>query len=97
MKLYEMKLHDAVEEGNLNVVRVPGGWIYSLTYQVTYKGLMGSSGATQAYISTVFVPYSEEYNANEIESPEEISLEEQSEAGEGIRKEDEVQEIAGEN
>jgi hypothetical protein len=46
--IYDLKLHDRlrIDKYGINVLRVPGGWLYSL----------GGSA------SDVFVPYSDEFN-----------------------------------
>lgn len=45
--IYTMKLHDTLNtEGNINITRVPGGWIYNY--------------AMRNY--TVMVPYNDEFN-----------------------------------
>ena len=31
-RIYKMKLHESFIDGNINILRVPGGWIYHLLY-----------------------------------------------------------------
>jgi len=46
-KLWEMKLHDEIIIGDNTVLRVPGGWIYTINRY--HNGI--------ALINSVFVPY----------------------------------------
>lgn len=58
--LYKMKLHERITLSRyLDVIRVPGGWIYeSWTYESTLYGNKTSSA------SSVFVPYNKEFQSN---------------------------------
>lgn len=53
MAIYELKLHDSTwveEKGlNINILRVPGGWIYN-------QRLLNET------ITSVFVPFNTEFN-----------------------------------
>ena len=47
-KLYGMKLHDILHQGDYDILRVPGGWVY------TRFSDTGAGGYSQ---SGVFVPF----------------------------------------
>lgn len=52
--IYDLKLHElgcVDEKGTAYVIRVPGGWVYSL-------------GHGEYCYNDVFVPYSDEFNEN---------------------------------
>ena len=53
--IYDLKLHDSLQEKNLTVVRVPGGWLYKPN---------GSPATLFA-----FVPYTEEIITSNIVEP----------------------------
>jgi len=46
-KIYELKLHETVKEGDFKITRVPKGWIY---LQIV-----------EGRISAVFVPFHDEF------------------------------------
>ena len=54
-KLYEIGLHEAIspnEGGNFQVLRVPGGWVYTF---------YSENGAGGYYVSSCFVPFNNEF------------------------------------
>ena len=59
-KLYEMKLYEEImptSDGRLQVMRVPGGWIYRF-WEFDYE----PGGKANSYgINSVFVPYNNEF------------------------------------
>ncbi len=49
-KIYQLKLHDTIQlDGLVSVIRVPGGWIYSIQTMMTGE------------FSTCFVPFNDEF------------------------------------
>ncbi len=56
MNLQKMKLNETLEIDDFNrILRVPGGWIYSQDWNISEPNAMTTS---------VFVPFSDEFNEN---------------------------------
>ena len=57
--IFHLKLHEITNVGSCEVMRVPGGWIYS---HREYRIAEGMNGRTEEYhmVSPVFVPYTDE-------------------------------------
>lgn len=56
-ELYDMKLHDSIGGKNYDIVRVPGGWLYSY-----FRGKVSTS---------TFVPFDNEFQPKPIPIKEE--------------------------
>jgi len=50
-KLYDLRLHDQLDNERLTIMRVPGGWIYIFPYE--------ANGSVA--IETTFVPFNQEF------------------------------------
>lgn len=61
-QLYKLKLHETVSVPDGLAIRVPGGWIYTITTQV-YSGVDQQYGYSiyDNFMSSVFVPYNQEF------------------------------------
>jgi len=53
--LKNMKLHEEKNIGSMKILRVPDGWIYSLTFQMAFGDVLGSHKAVQGFITSTFV------------------------------------------
>lgn len=52
--IYDLELHEEMKTGNMNILRVPGGWIYTVNYQLDFK--VGLQNGTQVFMTSTFVP-----------------------------------------
>ena len=50
-EIYKMKLHESFIDGNIDILRVPGGWIYQI-----YNQIHNNDGDSEGF-NFVFVPY----------------------------------------
>ena len=64
--IYNLELHERIEWDNINIVRVPGGWVYSVIYEMRHNVGLNKT-AVQGFIGSVFVPYNEEFKGREHE------------------------------
>lgn len=51
-KLYKMGLHDILYQSDYEILRIPGGWVYTR---------FSESGAGGSNLSSVFVPFDNEF------------------------------------
>jgi len=62
IRLHTMKLHEVLHHQDplVQIMCVPGGWIYT-TYSEEYNPRIDGRDVTNYRISSVFVPYNEEF------------------------------------
>jgi hypothetical protein len=53
-KLFDMKLHEKIENDNFHIIRVPGGWIYRF-FELRQE-LAGAVWSENYVVDSVFVP-----------------------------------------
>lgn len=57
--IYKLNLNESVSTGNLVILRVPGGWIYTQT--LTPEDFRINAGTESVSITPVFVPFNNEF------------------------------------
>ena len=69
MDIYHMKLHErlASEDGLLEIIRVPGGWIYRHWNPITNWDFAAERYDTRYDIDSVFVPLNHEFQETQDE------------------------------
>ena len=58
--MHELTLHEVTHQGALEILRVPGGWVYTWAY--------GDQSKLEG-VAMIFVPYSSEFDPNKVEVP----------------------------
>ena len=53
--IYDLNLHEKMEEKGFQIIRVPGGWLYF--NETAHVGISG----TQRTATSTFVPYNDEF------------------------------------